>query len=72
MNGSVLALLVDGAVAIAIIAGGVVLAALGKIDGETTIAVFGIGVTLITGAGKATLALYTPAPQHVDQPPAVP
>jgi hypothetical protein len=67
-----LGLVVDGVVAVAIIAAASTLCALGKIDGQTTIAVIGVAVTLIGGSAKALVALYAPSPSLPPVRPAAP
>lgn len=62
MNTANLSILVDGVLGLAIIAGGVVLLALGKIDQSTGIAVIGAGVAVAKGATSSALALKVPAP----------
>ena len=69
MNTANLSILVDGVLGLAIIAGGVILLALGKIDQSTGIAVIGAGVAVAKGASSAALALKVPAPpQQVTTP----
>lgn len=62
MNTANLSVLVDGVLGLAVIAGGIVLLALGKIDQSTGIAVIGAGVAVAKGASSAALALKVPAP----------
>ena len=62
MNTANLSILVDGVLGLAIIAGGVILLALGKIDQSTGIAVIGAGVAVAKGATSSALALKVPAP----------
>lgn len=62
MNTANLSVLVDGVLGLAVIAGGIILLALGKIDQSTGIAVIGAGVAVAKGASSAALALKVPAP----------
>jgi len=68
LNSPNVSVLVDGVIGLAIIAAAVVLLALGKIDGQTGIALIGAGAALASGSGKSALALRVP----VTQPPAQP
>lgn len=61
-------ILVDGAIGLAIIVSSVVLLALGKIDGQTGIALIGAGAALASGSGKSALALRVPAPTQTSTP----
>lgn len=75
MNSSTLSVLIDGVIGLAVIVGGVVLLALGKIDAQTGVAVIGAGVLAAKGATSSALALKVPAPAPpaaVAQPAAVP
>lgn len=54
--------LIDGIVALAIIASATVLLALHDLSEPTAIALYGVAVTLIGGSAKALLALHVPAP----------
>jgi hypothetical protein len=54
--------IIDGIIGLAVIAGGVVLLAIGKIDAQTGIAVIGAGVLAAKGATSSALALKVPAP----------
>jgi hypothetical protein len=60
MNTANLSILVDGILGLAVIVGGIVLLALGKIDESTGIAVIGAGVAVARGATTAALALKVP------------
>jgi hypothetical protein len=60
MNTANLSILVDGILGLAVIVGGIVLLALGKIDESTGIAVIGAGVAVARGATSAALALKVP------------
>lgn len=64
-----ISIIVDGAIGLAVIVAAVVLLALGKIDGQTGIALIGAGAALASGSGKSALALRVPAPtQSVSAP----
>jgi hypothetical protein len=70
MLGPHISIVVDGVIGLAVIAAAVVLLSLGKIDGQTGIALIGAGAALASGSGKSALALRVPAPsQHVTPPP---
>jgi hypothetical protein len=60
MNTANLSILVDGILGLAVIVGGIVLLAIGKIDESTGIAVIGAGVAVAKGASSAALALKVP------------
>lgn len=62
MNTANLSILVDGVLGLAVIAGGIILLAMGKIDQPTGIAVIGAGVAVAKGATSSALALRVPAP----------
>lgn len=62
MNTANLSILVDGVLGLAVIAGGIILLALGRIDQSTGIAVIGAGVAVAKGATSSALALKVPAP----------
>ena len=64
MGTSALSIIVDGVLGLAVIAGGIVLLALGKIDQPTGIAVIGAGVAVAKGATSSALALKVPAPDR--------
>lgn len=57
-----LAVVIDGILALAIVAAATVLLALHDISESTALALFGVSVTLIGGSAKALLALKVPAP----------
>jgi len=68
-----LSILVDGLLGLAVIVGGIVLLALGKIDQSTGIAVIGAGVAVAKGATSSALALKVPAPpQQIVTPSSTP
>lgn len=69
MNSAHLSILVDGVLGLAVIVGGIVLLALGKIDQPTGIAVIGAGVAVAKGATSSALALKVPTPQQQVTPP---
>lgn len=60
MLNTTIATLIDGIIGLAVVAGGVVLLALGKIDAQTGVAVIGAGVLAAKGATSAALALKVP------------
>jgi hypothetical protein len=68
MNNARISILVDGVLGLAIIVGGIVLLALGKIDQPTGIAVIGGGAAVAKGATSAALALQVPAPAQPTPP----
>lgn len=71
MNTTNLSVVIDGVLGLAIIVGGIVLLALGKIDQPTGIAVIGAGAAVAKGATSSALALKVPAgtPQSPAPPP---
>lgn len=68
MTDAPIALLVDGLIALAIIAATAVLLALHDLSESTAIALFGVAVTLIGGNTKALLALRVPTRTDVAAP----
>ena len=62
MGTATLSIIVDGFLGLAVIAGGIILLALGKIDQPTGIAVIGAGVAVAKGATASALALKVPTP----------
>lgn len=70
MTSTTLNILGDYALGIAVIAGAIVLLAIGKVDSSTGIALIGAGAAIAKGANAAALALKVPAPAQ--QPPAPP
>jgi hypothetical protein len=70
MSQANLSIVADGIIGLAIIAGGIVLLAVGKIDSSTGIAVIGAGAAVAKGANTAALALKVPAPGQTVTPPA--
>lgn len=69
MKSTTLATIVDGVIALAIVAAATVLLALHDLSEPTALALFGVGITLVGGSAKALLALRVPAPaQPVAQP----
>lgn len=65
------ATVVDAVIALAVIAASTVLLALHDISESTSLALYGVAITLIGGSGKALLALRTPPPSQ-PAPPAPP
>lgn len=72
MSSTTLGVVIDGVIGLAVIAGGVVLLALGKIDAQTGVAVIGAGVLAAKGATSSALALKVPAPTQTVTPPPPP
>lgn len=73
MNSTTLNIIGDYSLGIAVIAGAIVLLAIGKIDSSTGIALIGAGAAIAKGANAAALALRVPAPsQPVAQQPQQP
>lgn len=69
MNSTTLNIIGDYSLGIAVIAGAIVLLAIGKIDSSTGIALIGAGAAIAKGANAAALALRVPAPaQNPAQP----
>ena len=68
MSSTTLGVVIDGVIGLAVIAGGVVLLALGKIDAQTGVAVIGAGVLAAKGATSSALALKVPAPSQTVTP----
>ena len=66
--GTTWAVIVDGVIALALIAATTVLLALHDLSETTALALFGVAVTLIGGSAKALLALKVPAPREPGQP----
>ena len=60
MNTTTLTTIVDGVMGLAVIVGGIVLLALGKIDATTGVAVIGAGLAVAKGATSTALALKVP------------
>lgn len=71
MSNESITTLVDGVLALAIIASSAVLLALSKIDGTTALALFGVAITMAGGSAKALLALRVPVPSQTVIAPAV-
>lgn len=61
MSTATLTAIIDGVMGLAIIVGGIVLLAIGKIDSTTGIAVIGAGAAVAKGATSTALALKVPA-----------
>lgn len=62
MKTTTLATIIDGVIALALIAAATILLALHDLSESTALAVYGVGVTLIGGSAKALLALRVPSP----------
>lgn len=62
MTSTTLSTVIDGGVALVVIAASTVLLALHDISEPTALAIFGVGITLVGGSAKALLALKVPAP----------
>jgi hypothetical protein len=71
MSSTTLSTVIDGAIGLAVIIGGIILVALSKIDAQTGIAVIGAGVLAAKGATSAALALKVPTPAQTVTTPAV-
>lgn len=69
MPGTTIAVIVDGTIGVLIIASSVVLLALGKVDGQTAIALIGAGAAYAAGSTKSAIALRVPAPAQAVTPP---
>ena len=65
MQSTTLATIIDGLIALALIAAGTILLALHDLSESTSLAVFGVAITLVGGSAKALLALRVPAPVQV-------
>lgn len=61
MKATTLSVIVDGVLALAIIAAGTVLLALHDLSESTALALFGVAITLVGGSAKALLALKVSA-----------
>lgn len=62
MTSTTLSIIGDYAIGVAVIAGAIVLLAIGKIDSSTGIALIGAGAAVAKGANAAALALKVPTP----------
>lgn len=62
MSATTLATVVDGIIAVALIAAATVLLALHDLSESTSLAIYGVAITLVGGSAKALLALRVPAP----------
>lgn len=69
MSSTTLATIIDGIVALTIIAAATTLLALHDLSENTAIALFGVAVVQIGGSAKALLALHVPAPAAPPAPP---
>lgn len=72
MTSTTLNILGDYALGIAVIAGAIVLLAIGKVDSSTGIALIGAGAAIAKGANAAALALKVPAPTQAPAQPQQP
>jgi hypothetical protein len=72
MKSTTLATIVDGVIALAIVASATILLALHDLSESTAISLIGVGVVLVGGSAKALLALKVPAPAQPVAPPAQP
>lgn len=63
MSSTTLTTIIDGAIGLAVIAGGVVLLAIGKLDATSGVSIIGAGVLAAKGATSAALALKVPPQQ---------
>jgi hypothetical protein len=69
MKTTTLTIIVDGVIALAIVAAATVLLALHDLSESTAISLISVGVVLVGGSAKALLALKVPAPaQPAAQP----
>lgn len=68
MGTAQLSIVVDGILGLAIIVGGIVLLALGKLDSATAIAIIGAGAAVARGATTSAIALQVPTKQADNQP----
>ena len=69
MTSTTLATLVDGIIAVSLIAAATVLLALDKLSEPTALAVYGVAITLVGGSAKALLALRVPTASQPAPPP---
>ncbi len=67
MNSTTLSTLTDGVIGLAVIVGGIVLLALGKLDSTSGVAIIGAGAAIAKGATTAAIALKVPAPPPTGQ-----
>lgn len=72
MKSTTLATIVDGVIALAIVASATVLLALHDLSESTAITLIGVGVVLVGGSAKTLLALKVPAPTQAVVAPAPP
>lgn len=72
MSNPFVSVVIDGTIGLAVIVGGIVLLALGKIDSPTGIAVIGAGAAIAKGSTTSAIALKVPAPGQPVVPPAQP
>lgn len=69
MSSATLASIIDGIIALALIAATTVLLALHDLSETTSLALYGVAITLVGGSAKAILALRVPTPTQADPPP---
>ena len=69
MSSATLASIIDGVIALALIAATTVLLALHDLSETTSLALYGVAITLVGGSAKALLALRVPAPSQPAPPP---
>ena len=62
MKDTSLAAIIDGVIALALIAATTVLLALHDLSETTALALYGVSITLVGGSAKTILALRVPAP----------
>ena len=60
MSGTTLSTIIDGVIGLAVVAAGVILTALGKVDSTTGVTVIGAGILATKGATSSVLALKVP------------
>ena len=68
MSSATLASIIDGVIALALIAATTVLLALHDLSETTSLALYGVAITLVGGSAKALLALRVPAPAQAAPP----
>lgn len=68
MQSTTLAVIVDGVIALALIAATTVLLALHDLSETTSLALYGVAITLVGGSAKALLALRVPASAQAAPP----
>ena len=68
MKDTSLAAIIDGVIALALIAATTVLLALHDLSETTALALYGVAITLVGGSAKTILALRVPAPAQPAAP----